>query len=507
MVENSLFLCAIWHIVQWFREIWPSSAVGGWFHRRAEMFRRWYHGSWVCQVAVREGAIARSWEGSVTCLLLTVIADLPSRFFRWLYRAAQPLWDGSVVFHLVTGVGGAVWFTAGALVMVMLSIDYAKWNNLYAFLGTVAITGLFILASGVQQRQRLQVRALNPYLVLLMAMAVFGTAASRSSSESLRFLVFYITAFLLVLVPLSGIHSYRQLHRMLCVMAVGLTVAGAYGCYQSYIGVEVNASQVDLLLNVGMPGRVYSFFDNANNFAGILVLLTPLLLGLLLNSRHWGTRLFLLVSLGACLVSMAATYSRTGYVGLVLAVMVFVALLNWRLVPVAIVAGLVALPFLPDTIWNRILTIGNTSDSSTTYRFHIWNKSFELLHDHWLTGAGLGSTVVNETFQDYPAMFNGARPVHTHNSYLQMWCEMGIFGMLVYLGMLGRQIKVALRAYTAASREIRTMLAAALGALTGSMAISLMEYTWYYPRAMFIFWFLMGVILVCVRLSRAERTA
>ena len=41
-------------------------------------------------------------------------------------------------------------------------------------------------------------------------------------------------------------------------------------------------------------------------------------------------------------------------------VVVFLALLNWRWVPVFLVLGLAAIPFLPETIYNRILTIFRT---------------------------------------------------------------------------------------------------------------------------------------------------
>ena len=51
----------------------------------------------------------------------------------------------------------------------------------------------------------------------------------------------------------------------------------------------------------------------------------------------------------------------------------------------------------------------------------------------------------------------------------------------------------------------RTALAAALGAFCGILVIGFAEYTWFYPRNMFIYWFLVGVIMACVKLSRMPR--
>ena len=41
---------------------------------------------------------------------------------------------------------------------------------------------------------------------------------------------------------------------------------------------KVNPSYVDLKVNAGMPGRVFSIFDNPNTFAQVLLLLLPLVL-------------------------------------------------------------------------------------------------------------------------------------------------------------------------------------------------------------------------------------
>ena len=51
------------------------------------------------------------------------------------------------------------------------------------------------------------------------------------------------------------------------------------------------------------------------------------------------------------------------------------------------------------------------------------------------------------------------------------------------------------------------MLAAAIGAFCGILVIGLAEYTWFYPRNMFIYWFLLGIIMVCVKLGRQEQAA
>ena len=78
-----------------------------------------------------------------------------------------------------------------------------------------------------------------------------------------------------------------------------------------------------------------------------------------------------------------------------------------------------------------------------------------------------------------------------------------MFGGICHLGTVFGQLKQAVKAYCAppADRALRVILAAAIGAFCGILVIGLAEYTWYYPRNLFIFWSLFGIIAACVKLS------
>ena len=87
------------------------------------------------------------------------------------------------------------------------------------------------------------------------------------------------------------------------------------------------------------------------------------------------------------------TYSRSSWLGLALAAVIFLALMDWRFLPAMLVVGGCAIPFLPRSILNRILTIGNMKDSSARYRIAIYEDTARLLKDYGVTGVGLGSDV------------------------------------------------------------------------------------------------------------------
>ena len=469
--------------------------------------RRLLSGSMLWRFVWREGVVSRVWPDSLSCRLFTAVVNIPCAVVKVLYKAGRRVWEDSLFCRLLTALGGATYFFLGLFMLGMLMAPHSLWNNVYGLMGAAALTALFVVGSASRRQYRLELDTLGPYMSIYMAFICLALAGSLSTHMSLRFFAFHLTGFLLVLVVVSAVHKYEQLQLMVSLAVLGLSVAALYGCYQGYIGVEVIPSQQDMVVNAGMPGRVYSFFDNPNNFAEQLEMLLPLELALFLNCR-WRGKVLSLLAFCLGVAAIGFTYGRASWIGLAFAVVVFVALLDWRWLPALLVLGLAAVPFLPETIYNRILTITNTEDSSTQYRFAIYDTTANLMRDYWHRGVGLGSDIMKKVFQTYPTNFDGSYPIHTHNNYLQMWGETGIWGILSFLGLLFWQLKKGIKALRRTSDpRVGRMLAAAVGAFCGIMVIGVAEYTWFYPRNMFTYWFLFGIIAACVKLVRAEKPA
>ncbi len=462
-------------------------------------------GSAVCSFFWREGRLGTLWKTSVLCLLLTRLANLPASVLTWVHESIRPQWEGSTLLRTASVLGENTPVLLGLLLMVTMSIDHSKWDNMYAFLGVLLVSVLFVLSGSHRRGQRFDVKSLGPYVILNMAVICCSVVISRDTWISVRFLVFQLTAFLILILAISSVKDYRQLSHLVTLVVIGITVAALYGCYQGAVGVEIQASQTDMTLelNQGMPGRIYSFFDNPNAFAGILVMAMPLTYALVLNAKTWYGRCGALISLAFCALALAQTYSRAGWIGFAVTVVVFVLLWNWRLIPVLVIVGLCCLPVLPETIYNRILTIGHKGDGSTSYRFSIYKATLLLLKDYWLQGTGLGSNVLHNTFKLYPPMYNGAYPVHSHNLYLQVWAETGIFGLLTFLGAMVHQGKRAVKACAVADRRVKLMIAAAVSGLCGILVMGLVEYVWFYTRSLYLFWFIFAVIVTGIKIARS----
>ena len=462
--------------------------------------------SCVLWVLCREGAVACAWPDSALCRVLTWLINLPAQLLHGLYRLFEGTFEDSFFARLAFEMGEQTALAQSWLIMLLWIIPFSHWNNAYSMMGFAALLVLFHAGAMRHRELRFDLANIGFYALILFGAMFLGVLFSYSPGLSRRFLLYHISAALCVLATVSSVRSERDLKRLAAGGAVCVAVSGAYGVFQRIQGVEVNASYVDLELNAGMPGRVYSFFDNPNTFAEVLILLLPLVLALVLCSRYL---LGKAVAAGIFVVGAAAlamTYSRASWVGFACAMVVFVFLWKPKLIPAFVLLCCVAVPFLPDTIWNRILTITNFSDSSTSSRFPLYAAALEVIRTSPISGAGLGTAAVQAYIKNFN-LYRGSAPfVHAHNFYLQVWIEAGLLGVVGFVGSMLWNIKRA--AHTVRHCEpsgARTIACAAASAMCGAMVCGLADYLWNYPRVMCIFWFVFAMALAGTKVCRMEK--
>lgn len=476
-------------------------AAGHWCNRQIDT-------SGVLGVLCREGVAARSWSESRTCRVLSWLVNLPGYLLHRLYMAFQRQFDESFFANLAFSMGDETAIAESWAIMFLWVIPYDWWNNAYNFLGFAALLMLFYAGSMRRfKTMRLDIRSVGPYAIGMYAAVILGVALSAYPGLSARFLLYHTVCMLCVLVTVSAVRNINDLKRLAAGGSLVVLISSLYAAYQRIQGVEVNKSYVDLSVNAGMPGRVDSFFDNPNTFAQVLILLLPVVLGLALCAKK---PIFKVAAGGIFLIGAAAlgmTYSRASWVGIACAMAVAVFLWKPRLIPLFIACCLLAIPLLPDSIMNRILTIANTDDTSTAGRVPLYQAALGTIRESPFTGAGLGIDTVQKFIKDNN-LYHGRAPfVHAHNIYLQVWIEAGLLGIVSFVGASLLNIKNAARAVRhCGDSAARTLTCAAASALCGLMVCGLADYPWHYPRVMSIFWFVFAVCIAGTKLCRKSES-
>lgn len=453
----------------------------------------------------RLSSIDRAWTNSLGYRVFDWIVNLLPRLFGALYRRFESLFEGSAIFFRLGTLSGNLGLVAGLLMALLLVVPQGYWNNLYSLIGALLLTCLFLVYAMRKGGRRFRTELISPYLLAFACIVALAFLFSSSRSLSLRFFLFHFTCMLLVLVIVSSVKDRKSLNGFLIAMLSGFAIAVLYGCYQARTGVEIVRWQVDLEANAGMPGRVYSFFENANVYAEILVMLIPFVAIMVLNVKEILGKMIALIILGGALVALAETYSRAGYLAIVVVFMVFVLFKNWKLIPLFLVIGILCIPLLPDTIFNRIMTIA-TGDSSINSRYVTYDSAKKYLVDNWLTGTGLGTDIGQKAVNSYSYYSNGFKFIHSHNTYMQIWIETGVLGILLFLGAMINWFKrsSSLIVDGDCPRDLQNIIMAGVAGIIGVLVFGLVDYIWFYPRVMVVFWAVIAVTIAAVKIAGDE---
>lgn len=492
----------------WLRRLAAAAQQSAVFRLLARLWQR-------CAAMFRESLCARLWQGSDRLRRLTkqsLLCAWGDGLIRWMTEFAGkclgwilPPLTGSRIGTALCRIPryNFAWFYGAAFFLCYLCPD-GYWRNPFALILSALLFVAMLLDAWSQDRVPFRIRDLGLWLLAFLAACAMGMVTAAYRGEAFRVFCLYLTAFLLCVSLVGTVTNRGRLMSILGFIYLTLLLTAVYAIFQRIQGVEVSSSLTDLKMNAGMPGRVYSTLENPNNYAEFIVLTFPVSLVFCANivDRRWKT--LAVATLAIPVVALLMTYSRSGWVSFAIAAVVFLALWEKRLLPLIVLAAVIALPVLPDSIFNRILTIGSTADSSNAYRLYIWSSVLHMIRDYGLVGIGLGPGNFIPLYALYSTP-TARIAYHSHMLYLEIWLEMGLFGIvsfgMLYLGTIRRGIRAAKHA----DPLLRYVLIAAISSLAGVSFMGAAEYIWYYPRILFAFFILIGVTLAAVKLAEESK--
>ncbi len=261
----------------------------------------------------------------------------------------------------------------------------------------------------------------------------------------------------------------------------------------------------------GPPG---SFFEDNNALALVLNMTLPFMFFLAqIEHRKW-LRNGLYGLFGMTILAVLFTYSRGGFVGLVVVLFgIFLTFkLRWKL-PL-IVLGLVAAPVvisqLPEALKERILTIQSyDEDGSALSRLEAWRAAWGLALDRPLTGGGFEALNDSAVYLQYnPEILTKAQTPEAaglhisgvHSVYFELLAENGFPGLIVFL-ILVLLIMLSLRRIRRVPKSDATLKRIAYGRM---LTISLFAYlicgTFLEMASFDLFYQLIAIVVVVKRI-------
>lgn len=335
------------------------------------------------------------------------------------------------------------------------------------------------------------------FLVLFILVSFVVAATSFAMRHSMQIAMITAIFMLSAIVVTSIATSRKVVDFLLLVFIASAGATGLYGMYQVLAGYRSDL-WLDQALHADISNRISSSFGNPNVFATYLLLLIPIVAAGIIFFKNYFLKFCALGATALLFGNLMLTYTRGAYVALPLAVIVFVLIMEKRLL--ILLAALV--PFvplvLPTTVLNRMLSIVNLSDTSTIFRMSIWQGSIRIVGDFWLVGVGQGLEAFHTVYPYYALAAAGT--LHSHNLFIQTLVEFGIVGFVLLIAI----IACFFRAHANFLRRVkdtsaRVMSAAMVAAMVAFLVQGIFDHSFFNYSIMLAFYLFLGLGIAFTR--------
>ncbi len=303
-------------------------------------------------------------------------------------------------------------------------------------------------------------------------------------------------SYLFALIIMTGAFKNKEdIIKVLVMSVVVMAICALYGFYQYVVGVEVDPAWIDEAMFGANTKRIFSFFANPNVYGIFLVMILPVTFSFILFFKNVYVKLAFVAVFLAGAINLALTMSRGSMIGFLIAIYLLLIFIDRRFIVLGIV-GIMLMPFvLPASIVNRIMSIGNLNESSSAYRVSIYLATINMIQDFFVSGVGLGS--FQSIYPEYA--FSASKSFHAHNTFLMVFAEDGIVGLVSYLVFLVSFAKQSISFSLNSDSKYKYVIMSIFCGILGASIQGLFEHIWHNYDVMFFYFFF---IMIGVALTR-----
>lgn len=340
------------------------------------------------------------------------------------------------------------------------------------------------------------------FLIFMFLGGVFSVTPSSSLPPACVFICFLSAYFLIV----NLIKTKELVSKLLGSSIFSFALCSLYGIYQNFFAApDTTWTDEDMFSEI--ETRVVSTFENPNVFGEYLIMLIPVALAMIIVVKGFTGKFMNFVSLSLALLALVYTWSRGAWIGCIASMIIFFVIINKRALGayfMGVLAVPLAIPMLPTSIIERFSSIGNMTDTSTSYRVFIWEASSNMIKDYLLSGIGIGTDAFQTVYSEYALAGIETAP-HSHNLYLQVLIEQGIFGFAVFLFTIFLfYSKVFTFFGRSSNREAKLIVGALACGILAILLQGLTDYVWYNYRVFAFFWMMLAAAVTAVNIYSQE---
>ena len=378
-----------------------------------------------------------------------------------------------------------------------------------------------------QEKAKLTSSTLNFPIISFISICILSLIWSNSFFVSLKELPLFLAGPLLYFVITNNISDERQISRILNILLIVGGLFGIYGILQ-YKGIDFSF----WLRNIGRQ-QVFGLFGNVNFFAEYLIVPLPIAVSLFFATQNKLKKILLLIGIIVMGASLTATFTRGSYLGfgVSLIFMSFLFLISRgknfikknRKIFIIILTVVIIITFLfiiptplnksgttIEKIKSRISISQLTQSHSIKRRIATWKFTVLMIKDHPLLGSGIGTYKYNtlkyqaEFFKQgknrslYPHGFADK----AHNEYLQLWAEMGIVGLGIFIWLIISYFSCGLKILRKIKDEYKQgIIIGLMGSVAAVLIDGLFGFPLHLPATVILFWLVLALTIATIKIE------
>ncbi len=385
--------------------------------------------------------------------------------------------------------------------LCIAAIPFIPNESLLGLLFMILIS--FIIHRVLYKEEKFISTPLDMSILAFLFVQILTTLTSSALIPSMQNLLVSVLSIGLYMVIIHTIKTKQQLTQAIKLFIFVAFGISCLGIIQYFTMGSTNKVWVDVATNPDLTTRVVGTFGNPNILAEYLEHILPVSLALVFASRkklHKGISAVLFIVITACFI---ATFSRGAWLGFAAAMMLFIFLTFAEYIPLLIVGGIAALPLMPNVVLQRISTIGSLQDTSNVYRLYLWEGTINMIRDFWITGVGFGYWAFRYAFLEYA--LGGRIAWHSHNLYLELLAEMGIWGFITFLWLIFTLFKTTFHLIrTTKDTYIRYIAAGLLCGMLSILVHGISEHILYLTKSVLMFWMFLGFLMVAKKIGQND---
>ena len=400
--------------------------------------------------------------------------------------------------------------TIGALLvgLILTFSPFVTTGVIGMWLLSIAIYWIVLIISDNKQL------SINPiHLLVFLYWSVSAIAVIYSPVRGVAFSGFIkLTLYLIFFACTSRILRSSRLTNWLIISILGSgLLVGTYGVKQRFLEVRQLATWNDPTSYFSNSIRVYSYLGNPNLLSAYIL---PTIALSMAAFFIWQRILPKLLAFTIFAVSISCLYftgSRSGWIALVILLMVFSSLLFtwfkdrlpvfWRqwLLPLTFgifISCVFILIISNDVLQSRIMSIFiGRADSSNNFRINVWISVANMIKDYPFFGIGPGNEAFSKVYPLYMSPKYSA--LSAYSVFLETAVEIGLIGLSVFVWLiftiLNQGIQMV-REFKNNNNSYGIWLIASISGIASLLIQGLFDTVWYRPQVNTLWWFLIALI-------------